>query len=423
MSLAQQARAVERDIFGALLGALAGVVICRLLLLATEINAFVLAALMFIGAWTGAFIAHVATNRTSAAIDSVRSLAFGFRSICLRAILWMLGAAAVLGVLSVLTGSFEVVGRVAGTAAITGIAAALLVPLLPYLDDEKKWRIGLLGTASVFAAYFLGMPSIWEIGYRPIESALAGVVVALMMPVGLIAMQLTHTANTRVAGWSTAALYAAALTLFLFAVWGDWKNDERLFQTGFILLGFGSLGIASLVNAFTGDGRHWRWIGVAFAVIVAAVSIQCVWTRSYLDSAWIVTLASIPAVVAHANLSMLAPLQGGQVWWRIGTIAAAAVTAAALDTEMWINDAGRLTFVGRVALAAGIVTSTGTLAMAIFTRLNQSASGAPRPRDGAPAQIALTCPQCGKSQTIPLDEPFRCDCGVQIRVQIEAPSP
>ena len=163
MSLAKQARAVERDIFGALIGALIAVVISRLILLAADIGFQLLAAIVLIGVWSGAFVAHVATNRSATAMTSLRSFALAFQSVGLRIMLWLLGIAAVLGVLAVLTESYDVVGRVAATAAVTGVAAGLLFPCLSMLDEEKKWRAGVLGTVSVFAGYFLVVPSIWEL--------------------------------------------------------------------------------------------------------------------------------------------------------------------------------------------------------------------------------------------------------------------
>ncbi len=140
MSLAKQARAIERDIFGALIGSLVAVVISRMILLAADLSFYALASMVLIGAWSGAFVAHLATNQSATAMTSLRSFALAFQSVGLRIMLWLLGIAAVLGVLAVLTESYHVVGRVASTAAVTGIAAGLLFPCLTMLDAEKKWR-------------------------------------------------------------------------------------------------------------------------------------------------------------------------------------------------------------------------------------------------------------------------------------------
>lgn len=210
--------------------------------------------------------------------------------------------------------------------------------------------------------------------------------------------------------------------MFLGAVWDDhWNHEERFFETGFAILGFGSLGVACIVNAFTGDRHHWRWIGWVSATVIGGVFIWCTWTRRSIDGDLIVTLTSLPAVIAHANLALMVPLRGGQVWWRRLAVAAAVATAIALDVEIWINDTvGQITFVGRIAIAGAIVTSAASLALLILYRLNRperpaTATVAP----GAMNKITLFCPKCGQRQTIGLIAPARCGCGLQIQVHVD----
>ena len=420
MSLAKQARAVERDIFGALIGALVAVALSRMILLAADLSFYALVSILLIGVWSGVFVAHVATNQSASAITSLRTFAITFQSVGLRIMLWLLGIAAVLGVLAVLTGSYHVVGRVATTAAVTGIAAGLLFPCLRMLDAERKWRGGVLGTVSVFASYFFVVPSIWEFGNRVDESAVAAFVVMIMLPVGVFAMYLTHQRRTRLAGWVAAVLYALAPVLFLFAVWDDqWRQADKFVGSGLALLGFGSFAIGSLINALTGDRRFWRWIGVAASALVTVLFIREIWNRFYIDDTLIVAVASVAAVVMHANLALLVPLNGTQAWWRVGTIASAIVTAIALDIEMFQSGSvlRGYSVIGRVALAAGILTSTGTLALLIFARLN-ARPGRDVTNSGELTLIRLQCPRCGKQQAIPL----RRTCSMCVRVADQRPS-
>jgi hypothetical protein len=120
MSLGKQARAVEHDIFGALIRTLAGVLACRLVLLA---------------------------------IQALQIWALRFRRVSLRIMLWLLGVADVFGVLSVLTASYHVVGQIAGTAALTAFAAGFLWPFSNLIDRDSSRNVGLFGTASVIAIY------------------------------------------------------------------------------------------------------------------------------------------------------------------------------------------------------------------------------------------------------------------------------
>jgi hypothetical protein len=420
VSLAKKARAIERDVFGALIGTLVAVVICRLVVLALDINLYVLMAAVFVGAWSGALVAHFGSNHSGSAMASMKSIADRYRAFCLRTMLWLLGAAAVLGVLSVLTGSFDVVGRVAGTAAATAVAAGFLWPFLTLLDERKNWRIGLLGAVSVLAAYFLGMPSIWELGYRSEETALSALVIVLMMPVGLIAMQVTHVEVARAAGVVGSLLYACVLSCFLFAVWErGWRNTDQWATTGFVLLGFGSLAVAALVGIGR-DRRYWRWIGVVAASLVSAMSLWGIWFGDHFAEEWTIGVASIAVVFAHANLSFFAPLRGSQVWWRIGTIAAVIATAAALDLDLLLRTSrGRgISILARISLASGILASAGTLGMLVLARLNRGLD-VPTSTDGI-TTVTLHCPRCGKRQTNPLGLAPCAKCGLQIKVEIES---
>ncbi len=420
-TLAKRARVVERDVFGALIGALVGLTICRLSALVIDINPFALIAMLLIGSWSGAFVAHIGVRRSVEALDSMRSVASAIRAICLRTILWLLGIASVLGVLAVLTGSFEVVGRVAATAAVTAFAALVLWPLLRLFDEGKNWRVGLFGTVSVVAAYLLGMPSIWELGFRPEESSLSGLTIALMMPVGLIAMYLSNSRATRVAGFVSVLIYAVSTTLFLVAIWfaDDWRFSEKAVQTGMFVLSFGALAVVTTVNAATGDRRYWRWIGFAAAAIAAGMCINNLSTRGLFDEKLIIAITSVAVVIAHANMALLASLRSGQLWWRYATILATATTAVALDADLFLT-VGRshgISMLGRVALASGILASTGTLALMILTRLNRSVTAT----IGPISSVDLCCPRCGKRRNAPLGRSTCESCGVSITIAIDEP--
>lgn len=417
--LAKKARAIERDVFGALIGTLVAVVFSRLVALGIDINLYVLMAAVFIGAWSGAFIVHFGSARSQSALASMKSVADRYRAFCLKTMLWMLGAAAVLGVLSVLTGSFDLVGRVAGTTAATAIAAGFLWPFLALLDEQKNWRVGLLGAASVLGAYLMAIPAIWEIGVGWEETALTSLVIVLMMPVGLLAMQITHLSVARVAGTVAALIYLSALSCFLFAIWDNsWRNADELTGTGFTLLGFGWLGVGSLVGAATGDRRYWRWLGVAAAVLVTLMFLQGIWTRNHFPHEWIITVASVAVVIGHANLSLYAPLAGAQIWWRNGTIAAVTATAVALDLDQLLGTSrGGISILGRISLASGILASAGTLGMLVLSRLNRNLD-TPKTIDGETA-INLQCPRCGKRVAIPVGGAACPKCGLKIRIEIE----
>ena len=217
----------------------------------------------------------------------------------------------------------------------------------------------------------------------------------------------------------TASFYVAALSCFLFAVWDDaWRNADKLTGSGFVLLGFGTLAVVSLVGAGLGDRRYWRWLGVLAALVVSAMCLWGMWASQHFDQEWIIGIASIAVIVGHANLSLFAPLSGSQVWWRNGTIAAVVATAAALDLDILLGtqQGGGISILGRISLASGILASAGTLGMLVLSRLNRSLV-TEETIDGVTA-VNLQCPRCGKRQAIPLGSAPCGKCGLQIKIEI-----
>ncbi len=369
MSLQDQARVVERDIFGALIGTLSGVMVCRVALLAVEVNVFLLIALLAIGAWSGGFIAHAATSRSEAAIQSLRTWAIQFRRVCLRTMLWLFGA------------------------------------------------------ASVIAAYVLVTPSIWNLGHRGEEMALAGLIVTLMLPFGLVVMMLIQTEVARVAGVAGLGLYASVLIIFLTALWSpnQWYRNDEWWETGFALAGYGAAAMASLVGVAAGDRRYWRWLGVLAAVLGWALCTWGIWTDANTFEDVLVVITSVAIVVAHANLAMFVPLGGGQVWLRVATIGAVAIAAFCLDVDivLSLSKGGQISAVARVALAAGILASCGSLALIVLACLNRIAEL--RSASGPITTITIVCPQCGKRQALALAGAACSGCGLRIHIRVEAP--
>ncbi len=425
MSLATRARAAERDIFGALLGTLAGVLVCRLVLLLGDVNVFLLLLLLAVGAWSGGFIAHMGWSESQQAVVSVQAWAQHFRRICLRVMLWLLGAAAVFGVLSVLTASYDVVGRIAGTAAITALVAGLLWPFSILMDRDTYRGIGLFGALSVIASYVLILPTIWDVGHRGEESAIAGLIVALMMPFGLVALKLMQTRVARVAGVVGIALYAAVLALFLIALWypDRWYRNDDWWETGFTLAAYGAISLASLIGAATGDRRYWRWAGVLAAIVAFAMCLWGIWIHTTHDPDILVVVTSVGIAVGHANLTILVPLRGGQNWLRYVTICTVAITALCLDIDILfsLSDGPGISIIARLALAAGILASCGTLGLVLLTCLNRI-MGHHRADAGPADKINIVCPQCGKRQTIPLNDASCARCQLRIQVRIEQPA-
>ena len=193
MDSSRVARIVEKNLFGALLGSLAGAAIARFILLAYDLVPLVLLALLGVGAWSGAFLAHYGSRSSDAVLSTFRTWNSRLRRVSLRAMLWLLGVAAVIGVLTVLTASYDVLGRVAGTVVTTAIAAGLLWPLSILVDRDRGQGAGLLGMASVMLVYMLVIPLIWDLDRNEFQIVATSLIIGLTAPFGMLFLILKHT--------------------------------------------------------------------------------------------------------------------------------------------------------------------------------------------------------------------------------------
>ena len=87
----------------------------------------------------------------------------------MKVMLWMLVLAGVIGVATVLTASYDTLGRVAGTVIATAIVAGVLWPLSVLADREKSQPAGLLGMVAALVVYLLVIPLIWELDHHTIK--------------------------------------------------------------------------------------------------------------------------------------------------------------------------------------------------------------------------------------------------------------
>lgn len=75
--------------------------------------------------------------------------------------------------------------------------------------------------------------------------------------------------------------------------------------------------------------------------------------------------------VAYVAVSLLIPLKTPQQWLRKVTIGAVVVAVVFLNLEIFLAPDRDISLLGRVAGAAGVVASCGSLALLIVLRLNQ----------------------------------------------------
>jgi hypothetical protein len=237
---------------------------------------------------------------------------------------------------------------------------------------------------------------------------------------GATCLRLLAVPALRIAGATGLVITAIALVLTIGGVWAgplSGNRGEDIMSIGGILALAGVPIVLSLLGAGS-DRRHWRWIGVIAATIACGMVVYAIWeninTHKPLPLAIIVSIA---LVVAHANASMLAPLTPAQRWLRWATIAAVAATAILIDLMIYVWNPPDI--LSRLASAAGICASCGTIAIAVLARANRKVER-PMAQKGL-MDLTLICPRCNKKQTLPMGESECKSCGLRISIKVEEP--
>jgi rRNA maturation protein Nop10 len=348
------------------------------------------------------------------------------RRLAIRAMLVSLAFAAAAGILGVLVPGRDAVWRVVMTALATAIACGLMLSATKWIDRPTARAASLVSMAVIVVEFLLCVALIWGLGRLlpgPYDEEQIGLTMLWLALCGFPAVafvRMTRSAAARVGGY--VGVVAAGVT-FLIAMVGLWMpgtrwwGDDKIIGTG-ACFGLFSLGAVLCLVGVGTDRRHWRWIGVLAAAVGCAMGLWGIWSRANNPGwplAWVI---SVVGVVAHANVSMLAPLTRGQRWLRLATILSVIVTASLVDVIVYLDGAPEM--LERLASAAGICAACGTLAIAILARANRKTVVHATPKELR--EIRLECPQCGKKQALPVGADAACGgCGLKITVQVTEP--
>lgn len=194
---------------------------------------------------------------------------------------------------------------------------------------------------------------------------------------------------------------------------------ERVLGTTAVV---GAASILGFASAIPYERRRWHPIGplgiVAVAVALVLV-ILVIWDLAgfpFGASAEFIAVACVTAVaLPHLGLLSLARLRREYKWVRAATVAMIVVLAAQIIFTIVAHPDGDAWFRLMGALAIAVVC--GTIAVPIFHRMSSI-----RDREQVRTvelNLSLTCPRCGKTQTLPVGR-RRCEgCGLKIRIEIE----
>lgn len=364
------------------------------------------------------------------------------RTVLLRVMLWSLGIAAVAGVLTVLVHGGETAWRVVGTAFTTALATGLMLPASTMMDHKKSRSAGLAGMAAVIVEFLLALALIWELPRHlwdvHWEDEIAGTMLVLGAAAIFVMIFLDLAKKPYAVLASRVGLFLALLTCgaWLLGIWElcvcsvrplqEYCRCQNIwFETGGATAVCGILVLLCLIGHGTADRRPWCWAGIAASAVACAMWLINIWvgTRSDVGTVIFTALLGLAVVVAHANLSLMAPLAPHQRWVRASTIAAAVLTALLIDLividDLLFPVGVGADFLGRLAAAAGIVTACGTMALVVLARLNRKVDY--EPLSPELTHITAVCPRCGKRQSICLGDSVCVACKLRISIRIEEP--
>jgi hypothetical protein len=351
------------------------------------------------------------------------------RRIFLRVILLALALAGAAGVLGVLTQSWSGMWRIVGTMITTAVAAALMLAASRPVDRPNSRPAALLAMALILAEFLLTLLLIWgladALGGRSEEEVavtLFDIAVAGLPAVFFLRVLMTRAG--RVPAVVGLVLCTACFAALLCATWmpDTWHHDDTWWATGWSIGALALVLPSCLVKSL--PARPWtvaRSIGAAAACVAFAMALVGIWKNLHSGGEALAIVATVPVLVAHANLLLLARLTPGQQWVRLATIAVTVAMFALLDYMAVTHEDPE--FGQRLAAAAGICSACGSIAIVILARINRrmDAGVSFAPKDLT--TITVLCPACQKKQSLPLGEPFThcANCKLLISVRVQEP--
>lgn len=342
-----------------------------------------------------------------------------------RVMLWSLGIAAVCGVGAVLTASFDVVGRVVGTAILTAGVSAVLWQSIDRIGVDRAIVRRLVDVAAG-GFYLFTLLAIWDVGR---EWKMWGTAVAIFAAFTLAAggLWLAERKERRITGLMLAVSSVPSFLCWLSAIWLDLSKDTEVFFAGVALTAWTSAAAGCMVG-HTSDSEHrWRWLGVAAAVIGYGLSVVLIFeghpSSKGLEKLTFV-VGSVCAVLLHTSLSLLAKLTDGQKWLRIATGAVVFVCACCVDALV-ITDARGTGLLVRLTIASAILASAGSIAISFIgrrnARLEKLQGDAVDVADSSLTAVEVRCPRCGQQQCLALGRSECRSCKLGFEVQLFEP--
>jgi|GEM_PF-2024808 len=346
-----------------------------------------------------------------------------------------LGVAALTGILAVLGGNSEILGRLALSGLWFGIGLAVALAASRWLKKESTQRAALLSIALVSLAVVIAFGATWAemfgLGWRA-TSRLAGTAALVFFAGQAAAIAFAFSANATMRFASRVVLVCIPVGCLpmLLLIWDllpGWPNENRL--AGSAALCWGAMPpLFACLAGFPGRVWHWRWVGIGAVAVGWPLAFYGIWNDFNEPPTVFLECIIIAITVSLANIAQFPVLPGK--WYRLRLVSVISVLVSAgffsyinLLTNIWkrqtFNDEPLIAL--KFAGVFAIVGVAGVASLYIVERLTRRPSGVRVAELTGITALHVTCPRCQKAQDAPIGS-SRCQgCGVVLTVGVSEP--
>ena len=251
--------------------------------------------------------------------------------------LWSLAIAAGLGIFAIAFAQSAWTWQIVWSGIMTAITCAVLIPTSALAERPKFQTAGTIAMVVLLLEYLGSLLLIWDIGprfgnYRIDESI--GFSMFILLPASLATIGLLAAAKTRFGrstAWLGIGLIIATVVIYEIAIVSRLPYPRRYNYWGSGNTTFCLLGLAILCYAGEAHSprRRWRYFGIIAAVPAWAYALFEIWVPTERPSAGTLSafLIALAVVIALANLTAFCQLKPQQKWVQKLSIATTAVTA------------------------------------------------------------------------------------------------
>jgi hypothetical protein len=232
--------------------------------------------------------------------------------------------------------------------------------------------------------------------------------------------------------WSmVAALGLDALLGIAAILFPRYGPDEELLASAAL---FAAFCLVALLCAIVLEKRRLAilmWTGIACSAAALALWLALIWLDSWFEVRWEARIVRsgftfTTAAVLIGQCGLLALLRLDQKWARavrVATFATSASLGGLIVLFVWLSDAWWMDedVMIRIIGVAAILTACGTVVTPILWKVQRVRPLMPAESVPSRVQVSLTCPRCGRTQSLAAGRAACAGCGLRIEINVEEP--